>query len=283
MIANQTKWDWEIKPQTSWFGTSLKELVSYKDLLLRLVRKDFLASYQQTLLGPFWIILQPILTVLTYVLVFSKVIGLSTEGVPSFLYYLTGITLWSLFSDLFLNVSNTFAQNIPVFSKVYFPRIIAPLSVLLLHLLRFLIQLLLLIAVLLYYYFTNQVELNFSHIALSLPVIIITAGMGLGAGIIFSILTAKYKDLFGLLNLFIRLLMFVCPIFYSIATVPQKVRWIVNLNPLSPLFELFRFAFIGKGQASVPYFIYSFIAMLVLVVGGILLFNKMGDKLIDVA
>ena len=276
------QWEWEIKPQTSWLGVSLKELYSYKDLLFRLVRKEFLASYQQTLLGPFWVILQPILTVLTYVLVFYKVIGLSTQGVPAFLYYLTGITLWSLFSDIFLATSATFSQNIHVFSKVYFPRIIAPISIMLLHFLRFLIQLLLLIVVLLYYYFTNKVELYPGSIPLIIPAIIITVGIGFGAGLIFSILTAKYKDITSLLQVIVRLLMFVCPIFYSIAMVPENIQWLVNLNPLTSQFELFRYAFLEKGQFTDWQLVYSTIAMIVLVAMGVLWFNKMSDKLIDV-
>ena len=283
MTDNQPKWSWEIKPETTWLGPGLRELLSYKDLLFRLVRKEFLTSYQQTLLGPFWVLLQPILTVLTYVLVFNKVIGIPTDGVPSFLFYLIGITLWNLFSELFLSTSLTFKQNVSIFSKVYFPRILAPLSTLLLNGLRFLIQLLLLVIVLIYYYFANSVQLNLSHILLVIPVIIITSGIGFGAGLIFSILTVKYKDLTNLLQLFIRLLMFVCPIFYSLSMVPDKYKWLVNLNPLSSQFEFFRYAFLGKGQISGLQFIYSGVFMILLVIAGVLIFNKLTDKLMDVA
>ena len=144
MRERQPDWEWEIKPQTTWLGVSFKELYSYKDLLFRLVRKEFLMYYHQTLLGPFWLLLQPILTVFTYVLIFNKVIRLPTDGIPPFLFYLSGITLWNLFSDIFLGTSTTFAQNAHIFSKVYFPRIIAPLSIVLVQCARFLIQLLLL-------------------------------------------------------------------------------------------------------------------------------------------
>ena len=149
MTQKPLHWDWEITNKTTWLGASWRELASYKDLLLRLVRKDFLAYYQQTLLGPFWMVVQPLITVFTYVLVFSKALSFSTEGVPPFLYYLTGITLWSLFSDIFLGTSATFIQNMQVFSKVYFPRLIVPASVVLLHGLRFLLQVVLLLIVLL--------------------------------------------------------------------------------------------------------------------------------------
>jgi lipopolysaccharide transport system permease protein len=282
MLQHQTSWEWEIKPKTSWLGTSLKELFSYKDVLFRLVRKDFLASYQQTLLGPFWIVLQPLLTVLTYVLVFYKVIGISTQGTPAFLYYMTGVTLWSLFSEVFLGVSVTFNKNIGIFSKVYFPRIIAPLSAVLLQLLRFGIQLFLLFIVMLIYFFAGKATIFPANLLLIIPSVIIVTGIGLGSGLFFSILTAKYKDLNGMLQLFIRLLMFICPVFYSMRIVPKKVRWMVEANPLSSQFELFRYALIGKGDVSGQQFFYSVCVMLFLLTAGVLLFNKTGDKLIDV-
>ncbi len=283
MSQNQLKWSWEIRPETTWLGSGFRELLSYKDLLFRLVRKEFLTSYQQTLLGPFWVLLQPILTVITYVLVFNKVIRIPTDGVPPFLFYLIGITLWNLFSELFLNTSSTFKNNISIFSKVYFPRILAPLSTLLLSGIRFFIQLLLLLIVLIYCYFFNKFQLNLSNIFLIIPVIIITAGIGFGAGLILAILTVKYKELSNLLKLVIRLLMFVCPIFFSLSMVPAKVKWLVNLNPLSSQFELFRYAFLGKGHISGSQFIYSSVFMILLLIAGVAIFNKFTDKLMDVA
>lgn len=277
-----TKWQWEIRPQTTWLGAGWKELFAYKDLLFRLVRKDFLASYQQTLLGPFWLVLQPLLTVATYILVFYKVLGLSTQGVPAFLYYLTGVTLWSLFSDTFLATSATFSKNIGVFSKVYFPRLIAPLSAVLLQVLRFSIQLVLLAIVMIVYLFAGRMELHPVDLLLLLPVIIVTTGIGFGAGLIFSILTAKYKDLTGTLQLLIRLLLFVTPVFYSMVIVPESVKWLVAANPLSVQFELFRYALLGKGELIGLQLAYSSLCMLLLVGAGTLLFNKTGDKLIDV-
>ena len=282
MPEKQLHWDWEITKKTSWLGWSASELLSYKDLLFRLVRKDFLAYYQQTLLGPLWIVIQPLLTVFTYVLVFNRVIGISTEGVPPFLYYLIGITLWSLFSDIFFGTASTFVQNIQVFSKVYFPRLIVPASVVLLHGLRFLFQLLLLFIVLFYYYFTGIVTLSPKLFLLCIPAIVTTVGIAFGSGLIFSILTAKYRDLLSAMQLLVRLLMFVCPIFYSLARVPQKYKTLVSINPLASQFELFRFAFLGKGEIVMSNLLYSVVAMLLLVSVGILLFNKTGDKLIDV-
>lgn len=283
MTDHSSRWSWEIKAETSWSGTSFRELISYKDLLLRLVRKEFLTSYQQTLLGPFWVLLYPILTVLTFVLVFNRVIGIPTAGAPPFVFYLLGITLWNLFSELFLSTSSTFQQNLGIFSKVYFPRILSPLSTLLLTSLRFGIQLLLLIGVLLYCYFAGIYTPDISHVYLIIPAVITTAGVAFGGGLIFSMITAKYRDLTNLLQLFIRLMMFVCPIFFSLSMVPANRKWLVNLNPLSSLFELFRYGFIGVGEISLRQFAYSFVFMIVVLIAGILIFNKYTDKMMDVA
>ena len=276
------QWEWEIDNKTSWLSIRFKELLPFKDLLFRLVRKDFLSSYQQTLLGPFWVIFQPLLTVITYVIVFNKVIGISTQGVPAFLYYLSGITLWNLFSELFINISNTFSQNLNIFSKVYFPRIIAPMSILLVNLIKFAIQLSMLLIVLAYYYLSGRLIFNPLKFFLFIPVIVTCTGMGFGAGLIFSVITVKYRDVLGLLQTVMRILMFVCPIFYSLSMVPHNLVWFVNINPLSVQFELFRDSFFGNGQVSLVQIVYSNIFMLVVVFCGIALFNKMGDRLIDV-
>tara|TARA_R110000851_G_scaffold232822_1_gene385405 strand:+ start:41 stop:907 length:867 start_codon:yes stop_codon:yes gene_type:complete len=275
-------WEWEIKPETSWRNISLVELYSYKDLLLQLTRKEFLGLYQQTLLGPFWVLLQPLLTVLTYVVVFNKVIGIPTGGVHPFLFNLIGITLWNLFSEIFLQTSKTFIQNAEIFSKVYFPRIIVALSTLWLQLLLFGIQLLLLVATYLFFFLNGQVDFNPGQGLLIFPVIAVTAGIGFGGGLIFSVLTAKYRDLLSLIQVVIRLLMFVCPVFYTLNMVPQKLQWLVNINPLSVLFEYFRFAFLGIGSVNEIQLLYSIGFMLVILFFGILLFNKMSDKLIDI-
>jgi lipopolysaccharide transport system permease protein len=282
IATKRTDWEWEIKPETSWFGISFKEVYAYKDLLSGLTRKEFLGLYHQTLLGPFWALLQPLLTVLTFVLVFNTVIGISTGGVPPFLYNLIGVTLWTLFSEVFLNVSKTFTQNAQVFSKVYFPRIIVALSNLWLQFILYGIQLILLAVVFLCYLVWGQIHVNPINMLLILPATIITAGIAFGGGLIFSVLTAKYRDLLAIVQLIVRLLMFLCPIFYSLAMVPKKVKWLVELNPLSAQFEVFRFAFTGKGGVTEMQFLYSLVFMVVLVIGGVLLFNKMSDKLMDV-
>jgi len=275
-------WEWEIKPKTSWWSISLSELFSYKDLILQLARKDFLGQYQQTLLGPFWALIQPILSVVVYVLVFNNVIGISTGSVPPFLFNLIGITLWNLFSEIFLQTSKTFSLNADIFSKVYFPRIIVAISTFWLQLQLFSINLLLLFIAYIFFLITGKVDFDLGRAMIIFPIIMITAGIGFGGGLIFSVLTAKYRDLMSLMQLIIRLLMFVCPIFYTLSMVPKKVQWIVIINPLSSLFEYFRFAFLGTGSLDIFQLLYSTIFMIAIACFGIMLFNKMSDKLIDI-
>lgn len=275
-------WDWEINSKSTWLGVELSEIYAYRGLLFRLTRKDFLSAYHQTLLGPFWVLIQPLLTVITYVLVFNKVIGISTHGVPPFLFNLIGITLWNLFSEVFLNTAKSFSQNAAIFNKVYFPRIIVALSALYLQILLFGIQLLLLIVVFAAFLLTGKINANPANFFLIIPIIIITSGIAFGAGLILSVMTAKYRDLMALVQLLIRLLMFVCPVFYTLSMVPQKVKWMVNVNPLSSQFEYFRYAFIGTGQLSSLQFLYSALFMVFMVFFGVLLFNKLSDNLMDV-
>jgi lipopolysaccharide transport system permease protein len=281
MLKETTFPKWKITGRSSWAGASLGELWSYKDLLFRMARKDLLISYQQTLLGPLWMVIQPLLTVITYVLVFDRMIGLPTDGIPSFLFYFTGITLWTLFVDIFTGVSATFSQNANIFSKVYFPRIIAPLAVVLLHFMRFIIQLLFLVAIILYYHYSGKYSDDINWIFCVLPIIII-AGIAFGGGLIFSVITVTYRDLTNLQQLLVRLLMFVCPVFYSVSMIQADNQWLVNLNPLAPLFEAFRYGFLGRGQISIQPLIYSSLFMLVIFICGILVFNKKSDQLIDI-
>lgn len=281
-MSKQPKWEWEIRPRSNWFQLNLRELFSYKDLLLRMVRRDFLTLYQQTLLGPLWIILQPLLTVVTYILIFDKVMGIPTNGVPSFLFYLTGLTLWNLFADIFISTASIFNENASVFKKVYFPRMVVPLATSLLHILRLGIQLALLIIVILFYHFTGKYQASAGNWIFAVFPLIMAAGIGLGCGLIFSVMTARYRDLQNLLHLAVRLLMFVCPIFFSLSLVPEKYQWIISLNPLSPLFELFRYAFLGQGIFSAWQLAYSVCALAVLLLGGAVLFTKKADTLVDV-
>jgi lipopolysaccharide transport system permease protein len=282
MQQERMQWNWVIKPETSWLGASFRELLQYRDLLTRMVRKEFLLRYQQTLLGPVWVVVQPLITMVIYLVVFNRVIGLTTLGVPPVLFYLTGINLWNLFSDIFNGTSGTFVSNANVFSKVYFPRLIVPFSVVALHLLRFSIQMGFLILFYLYFFATGQIEFSGFQVLYLIPAVVTVSGIALGAGLFFSILTAKYRDLSNMIGVINSMLMFVCPVFYSLSIVPEKVRWLVNINPLSGQFELFRLAILGKGMINTGQVLYGVAFMVVILVTGILFFNKTGDRLMDV-
>jgi lipopolysaccharide transport system permease protein len=283
MPTTEKKWDWEIQAKTSWLGASLDELWSYRHLLQGLVRRDFLLHYQQTILGPFWALFQPVMTLVTYVVVFDKLVGIPTGNVPPVLFYLSGIVLWNFFSESFTGTSATFRDNASIFSKVYFPRLIMPLAQLSSVFLRFLLQMVLLLLMIGYYYVFENTPLFLSTGFLAVPLVILLVGLiSLSLGLLFSVVTAKYRDLSNLVGLGIRLLMFLTPIIYPINHIPEGVRWIVQLNPLTPLFELFKLLLLGEGTVSIYQIIYSAVFAVVLFIGSMLVFNKQGDKLIDV-
>ncbi|MEJ5961883.1 ABC transporter permease [Pedobacter immunditicola] len=262
----------------------MSELFSYYHLLFRLVRKEFLINYQQTLLGPLWVLFQPILTTLTYVFIFNKVIGVEVGGkLPPVLFYFSGIVLWNFFSESFLATSKVFRDNFHLFSKVYFPRLIVPLALTITQFFRFLIQLALLIIILGYFILFKGFHITFTWYLLMLPLVVFTVGMiSLSIGLFFSIITAKYRDLTNFVEISLRLLMFGTPIIYPLSLVKENIRWVVELNPLSSLFELFRLGLLGEGIVSPYQLLYSMVFMTVSFFIAILLFNKQGAKLIDV-
>ncbi|WP_375416286.1 ABC transporter permease [uncultured Hymenobacter sp.] len=279
----EKKWDWELGTQTSWWGTSLAALWAYRHLAMGLVRRDFLLIYQQTILGPFWVLLQPVLTLVTYVLVFGKVIGISTGPIPPVLFYLAGIVLWNLFNESFISISATFRDNAQIFSKVYFPRLIIPIARLSGYLLHFTIQFSLLGVLLAYYVLLEQVPIPTVQRLLLVPLALGLAGaLSLALGLFFAVLTAKYRDMANLLSLSVRLFMFLTPVIYPVSYVSERWRWVVQLNPLTPLFELFRLALLGQGAVTLPQFAYSFVFTGALLLASLLIFNKQGDKLIDI-
>ena len=275
--------DWEISGKSSWWsGWDLHELWQYRNLLARLVRRDFLVNYQQTILGPLWILLQPLLTLVTFVLV-GQFINLPTGTVPPVLFYLSGIVLWNFFSESFIGNAFTFTFYSHIFTKVYFPRLIIPLSVLSAHFLRFVVQFVMLLMLLLYYYLFKNLRIDINASLLFLPVAIILTGMfSIAIGLIFSVLTAKYRDLANVVHLGIRLAIFITPVIYPVSYVRDDAKWIVSLNPLTPLFEAFRYALLGEGYFTQLKLLYSFLFITILFLIGVLFFNKQGDKLMDV-
>lgn len=280
---NSQNWDWEITNKTSWWQIRLLEVWSYRNLLARFVRRDFLLSYQQTLLGPLWTLIQPILTVLTYLLVFNKLVGISTGSVPPILFYLTGTILWGLFNDVFTGTSTTFTANAELFSKVYFPRLIMPLATVSAHLVRSLIQLGLLGVVMLYYWLSDSFFFHLNGWVVGVPIVlVVVASIGLAVGLLFSVITAKYRDLTNVVMLIIRMLMFATPVIYPLAIISEETRWIVSINPLTPLFEMFRYALLGEGSFTTSQLLYSLGCTVVLLLIGMILFNKQKEALMDV-
>lgn len=283
MPTTKDDWDWEIGTETSYLGASTQEFWSYRHLLISLVKRDFLLKYQQTVLGPFWILFPPLMTLVTYILVFGKFVGVSTGTLPPVLFYFSGIVLWSFFSSSFSGTSSTFRDNAQIFSKVYFPRLVMPVAVIIRHFFDFLIQLFLLLLMIGFYWLFLDWSVSINLNLLWFPVSVVTVGgIALGMGLIFSVLTAKYRDMNYLVSLGVRLLMFVTPVVYPLATVPEDVRWIALLNPLTPLFEVFRLSLLGEGTVSPFLLMYSILFMIVIMIVALLLFNKQGDKLIDV-
>lgn len=283
MQTTKKEWDWEIKPRTSYWDWSLKQLWSYRHLTSSLVRRDFLLNYQQTVLGPVWVLLQPIMTLFVFVIVFGKFVGVSTGTTPTVLFYFAGIVLWNFFSDSFSGTSSTFRENSQIFSKVYFPRIIMPIAVISTHFMRFLIQLTMLLLIIAYYWLFMDFDFQLNAWLLTLPFVILLVGTaGLALGLFFSVVTAKYRDMLNLVSLGVRLMMFITPVIYPLATVPENIRWVLQLNPLTSLFELFRLALLGEGVVSYIGLAISTVLICVAMVAAILFFNKQSDKLIDV-
>ena len=278
-----SNWDWEIQAHKGWFAPQLSELWSYRHLLIGLVRRDFLLGYQQTVLGPLWVLLQPMMTMLTYVLVFGKLVGISTGGVPPVLFYLAGIILWNLFNDAFVGTSATFSDNAHLFSKIYFPRLITPLARLSGFLVSFGIQFIFFLMVLSYYLLFKSWQF---YPTLMLPLVLVpillVSVQSLALGLLFSVLTGKYRDIRFMVTLGVRLLMFLTPVIYPLHHVAPKWRWLMQVNPLTPVFELFRLTLLGQGIVTPGQILYSLVFTLLALIISILLFNKEGDKLMDV-
>ncbi|MBA3664533.1 MAG: ABC transporter permease [Bacteroidetes bacterium] len=276
------EWDLVIKPRDRWYQLDLGTIWEYKDLLFLLVRRDFISQYKQTVLGPIWLIIQPVLTTIIYSIIFGLIARIGTDQIPPLLFYLSGLTLWSYFSDCFIKTSNIFIANSSIFGKVYFPRLIVPLSVLVSNLIKLAIQLLLFLVVWFYYNFTNpSFHPNLIYIVFLPILIIMMAGLGLGFGILVSSLTTKYRDLTFLVGFGVQLLMYASPIVYPMSLVPEKYKIIVLLNPLTSIIEGFKFMFLGTGIWSWTSLLYSFSFMTILILFSLIVFKKVEKTFMD--
>ena len=280
MSTSQT-WTEEIKSQESLFSVNLKEVWQYRDLLFMLVKRDYVTVYKQTIQGPIWFFIQPMLTTLVYVILFGKLAGLSTDGTPQIAFYLAGITIWNYFSESLTKTSTVFKDNAAMMGKVYFPRLIMPLSIVVSALMKFGIQFGLFIAAVLYFTFVEGSIQPNSWVLATPFLLLLMASFSLGLGMIFSSLTTKYKDLVFLLTFGIQLFMYATPVIYSMSTIPGEYQWIVLANPLTPIFECFRYGFLGSGSFEPSsLFLSSGVTFFILALG-ILIFNKVEKSFMD--
>ncbi|MBK8982211.1 MAG: ABC transporter permease [Ignavibacteria bacterium] len=280
--TSQDEWTLEIKPVSGWFNFHLKDVWRYRDLLMMFVRRDFVAVYKQTILGPFWFFLQPVLTTITFTVVFGNIARISTDGIPPLLFYMSGIVSWGYFSDCLTRTSSTFVTNANIFGKVYFPRLVSPLSNIISLLMKFGIQLFLFMCFLLYYWMNGSTNVNPNiYILLTPYLLILMAGLGLGFGIIVSSLTTKYRDFSFLVSFGVQLLMYATPVIYPLSALPEKYKWIVLANPMTAIIDTFRYAFLGAGTFNPGNLIYSTIFMIVTLSIGILIFNRVEKTFMD--
>ena len=278
---SEQQWTEEIKSHDSLFSINIKEVWSYRDLLMMLVKKEYITFYKQTILGPIWFFVQPILTTLIYVLLFGQIAKLSTDGSPQIAFYLSGITLWNYFSECLTKTSSVFKDNAAVMGKVYFPRLIMPLSIIVSGLMKFAIQFGLFISVILYFTLVKE-SINPNAWVLITPLLLLLmASFSLGMGMIFSALTTKYKDLVFLLTFGIQLLMYATPVVYSIASIPEKYKWILIANPLTGIFECFRYGFLGSGSFEPSSLIMSAGIITIILIIGVVIFNKVEKSFMD--
>ena len=278
--TTEEQWDSVIESRHSLFDINLKELWHYRDLLVLFVRRDFVTVYKQTILGPLWFFIQPLLTTITFTIIFGNVAQLSTDGAPKIVFYMAGITLWGYFSTCLTTVSGVFNANAGIFGKVYFPRLIMPLTIVISNLMKFGVQFLLFICFVIYFTLQNQIQPN-NWIMLTPLIIVLMALISMGIGLILSSMTTKYKDLNQLIGFGVQLFMYATPVIYPSSTVPLDYQWVVELNPLVGLFDYMRFAYLGVGEFTILDLVYPSIFSILILAIGVLVFNKTQKTFMD--
>lgn len=284
MSKTKDSWLYEISPKRKLIDLNFKEIWRYKDLLVLFVKRDVTTVYKQTILGPLWFFIQPLFTSVIYTLVFNNIASVPTGAVPSFLFNLTGITAWNYFNQCFTSTSNTFNQNAALFGKVYFPRVIVPLSKVIAGLVKFGIQLLILIAFYIYFVFQGSSVSPNSNIILFPVYVLLMALMGLGFGMIISAMTTKYRDLTVLIGFVTSLLVYISAVPYPLSQVKEKmpdIAWIVQLNPLTQIIEGFRYMILDEGIFDLRSFIYTIIISVLIFLTGLIVFNRTEKNFID--
>jgi lipopolysaccharide transport system permease protein len=279
---NDEEWDEIILPKRKLFDLQLKGVWKYRDLLYMQVKRDFIAVYKQTILGPLWFVIQPLLTTLAFTIIFGKFAKIGTDGIPHVLFYLGGITCWNFFSESLTGVSSVFKDNQGTFGKVYFPRLIPAFAVTISKLQKFSIQLLLFLCVYFFYLFTTQGIVQPQLHLLLLPILIFLVGLlALGFGLLITSLTTKYKDLTFLLNFGVQLFMYATPVIYPLSTLPEDKQIWLSLNPMTSFVETFKFSFLGSGTLHWGYLLYSSVFAIVAFFIGIIVYNKVERNFMD--
>jgi len=274
-------WDLIIEPQKRWWDLQLRDVWHYRDLIVLFVQRDFVARFKQTILGPVWFFIQPFFTTITFTVIFGNIAQLPTDGLPRFLFYMSGTLLWNYFSNCLTGASDTFTANAGIFGKVYFPRLVMPISVLISNLISFSIQFIFFIGFFIYFNLRG-LDAHLTAWAFAFPLLIILmAGMGLGLGIIVSSMTTRYRDLRQLVAFGVSLWMYATPVIYPVSAIPEKWRWIADVNPVTPIIETFRMGFLGAGAASWERLAFSTAFMLAVLFIGIVIFNRVEKTFID--
>ena len=270
-----------ITPQTRLFDLKLKEIWRYRDLLVLFVRRDFVAKYKQTILGPAWFFIQPLFQTIMFTFIFGNVAGLSTDGAPKGIFYLAGVTAWNYFANCLKTTSNVFTVNAALFGKVYFPRAVTPISIVISNLIQFGIGMILFLLVYFYYIFLgSNIEPNIY--LLLFPLLVVLMGvMGLGLGMLVSAMTTKYRDMQHLIQFGVQLLMYATPVVYPISAIPEKYQWIIMANPMSGIIEAFKYGFLSTGSLNWGLLAYSTIFTILIFVFGLMVFNKTEKNFMD--
>ena len=279
--APEEEWDLVLEPQRSWLDLRLRELWRYRDLIGLFVWRDFVAYYKQTILGPLWYLIQPILTTVVFSIIFGNLANLSTDGMPPFLFYLAGNTVWGYFSTCLTSTSGTFTANAAIFGKVYFPRLSIPISIILSNLISFAIRLGVFLCFLAYFMLSGS-AVRPTLWVLFLPVLLLLmGGLGLGFGILISSLTTKYRDLQQLVGFGVQLLMYATPVIYPLSSIQGTARMFLLANPMTPVVEIFRLAFLGTSAIAPIYLLYSAAFTIVIFLTGTLVFNHVEATFMD--
>lgn len=279
---NIAQWTEVIEPKRSLLDVNFKEIWHYRDLILLFVRRDFVSQYKQTILGPIWLFIQPLFTTITFLFVFNKIAKISTDGINPTLFYLSGITMWNYFADCLTKTSNTFLANAGIFGKVYFPRLVTPISIVISSLIKLGIQFVLFIAAYIFFYLANQQPISINSTILLLPFYVLTlAILGFGLGVLLSSLTTKYRDLSYLLVFGVQLLMYATPVIYPLSSTGGRLRSLLLLNPMTSVIENFKYSVFSQGEFWIEGFIYSLTFSIVTAIIGVVVFNQVEKTFMD--